>query len=309
MSHVYKPVMLLEVIKRGGEATKRQIAESFMLRDEDSIEHYRRKIVHSMPGTRLIRDGLLVKEGDTYSLSKAFDGLSEDQIKQVTQILEDRIAEYTQQRNPFGDKNLDPVPSSRRFQILKRAGARCELCGKSAKDEQIDVDHIVPRAKGGSNDISNLQALCRSCNGAKRDQDDTDFREVAASYGERQSGCLFCEIPEDRIVEQNELAYAIRDAYAVTEMHTLVIPKRHVSDYFDLHQPERNAIEQLLHSQREFIKSKDSTVTGFNVGVNAGESAGQTIFHCHVHILLQRDGDVAEPRGGVRGVIPSKQKY
>jgi len=143
----------------------------------------------------------------------------------------------------------------------------------------------------------------------KRDRDDTDFRGMAQSYEERQKGCLFCEIPEDRIVEQNELAYAIRDAYAVTQMHTLLIPKRHVSDYFELHQPERNAIERLLHSQRQAILQRDSSVTGFNVGVNAGQSAGQTIFHCHVHLIPRRDGDVTDPQGGVRGVIPEKQKY
>ncbi len=88
-----------------------------------------------------------------------------------------------------------------------------------------------------------------------------------------------------------------------------VIPKRHVSDYFDLHQPERNAIEEMLHAQRQSILEQDNTVTGFNVGINAGASAGQTVFHVHVHLIPRRDGDVVDPRGGVRGVIPSKQGY
>jgi len=78
---------------------------------------------------------------------------------------------------------------------------------------------------------------------------------------------------------ENELCIAIKDAFPVTEGHTLIIPKRHVADYFDLYQPERNAIEAMLHEQRQSILEKDNTVTGFNVGINAGASAGQTVFH------------------------------
>ena len=95
----------------------------------------------------------------------------------------------------------------------------------------------------------------------------------------------------------------------VTEHHTLVIPKRHIADYFDLHQPERNAIEAMLHEQRQSVLEQDNKVTGFNVGINAGASVGQTVFHVHVHLIPRRDGDVVNPSGGVRGVIPSKQGY
>lgn len=77
----------------------------------------------------------------------------------------------------------------------------------------------------------------------------------------------------------------------------------------DLHQPERNAIETMLHEQRQLILEQDKTVTGFNFVINAGASAGQTVFHVHVHLIPRRNGDVVDPRGGVRGVIPSKQGY
>ena len=77
----------------------------------------------------------------------------------------------------------------------------------------------------------------------------------------------------------------------------------------DLHQPERNAIETMLHEQRQLILEQDKTVTGFSVGINAGAAAGQTVFHVHVHLIPRRNGDVVDPRGGVRGVIPSKQGY
>ena len=123
------------------------------------------------------------------------------------------------------------------------------------------------------------------------------------------TGCIFCDLPSERFVDENELAIAIRDGFPVTEHHTLIIPKRHVSDYFDLYQPERNAIQQLLERQRSKILELDATVTGFNIGNNIGEDAGQTIFHCHTHLIPRRPRDVENPRGGVRGVIPSKQEY
>ena len=78
---------------------------------------------------------------------------------------------------------------------------------------------------------------------------------------------------------------------------------------FDRHQPERTAIEAILHEQRQSILNQDNTVTGFNVDINAGASAGQILFHAHLHLIPRRDGDVVDPRGGVRGAIPSKQGY
>ena len=104
------------------------------------------------------------------------------------------------------------------------------------------------------------------------------------------------------------MAVAFRDGYPVTPLHTLVKPKRHVADYFDLYQPDLNAINQLLQKLKGSIVEEDDTVTGFNVGVNAGESAGQTVFHCHVHLIHRRTWDVDDPRGGVRGVIAAEQK-
>ena len=103
--------------------------------------------------------------------------------------------------------------------------------------------------------------------------------------------------------------FALYDGFPVTEHHTLIIPKRHVASYFDLGQSEINAINQLLLTEKKTIEKIDRTVTGFNIGINSGESAGQTVFHCHVHLIPRRQGDVKEPRGGVRHVIPGKGNY
>ena len=121
--------------------------------------------------------------------------------------------------------------------------------------------------------------------------------------------CLFCNIPKERVVAENELAYAICDGFPVTEHHTLVIPKRHAEEYFALTQDELLACNEPLHSERKDILKNDQTVEGFNIGMNSGEVAGQTVFHCHIHLIPRRKGDVADPKGGVRHLIPDKGFY
>jgi diadenosine tetraphosphate (Ap4A) HIT family hydrolase len=116
-------------------------------------------------------------------------------------------------------------------------------------------------------------------------------------------------MPEVRVVSDNEFAYAVRDAFPVTVLHTLVIPRRHVRGYFELDDAEHEACNQLLRGQKAMIEREDGEVEGFNVGVNDGEAAGQTIFHCHIHLIPRRDHDVEDPRGGVRSVVPGKAVY
>ena len=121
--------------------------------------------------------------------------------------------------------------------------------------------------------------------------------------------CPFCELPVERMVVQNELALGIRDGFPVTEGHALVIPRRHVADYFGLTPEEVLACNELLQQLKLQIQAGDSSVTAFNIGMNAGRDAGQTIFHCHIHLIPRRKGDVENPRGGVRHVIPGKGCY
>lgn len=121
--------------------------------------------------------------------------------------------------------------------------------------------------------------------------------------------CLFCSIPKERVIAKNDLAYAIRDGFPVTELHTLVIPKRHAADYFELTDDEVLACNRLILEVRQSILDQDTTVEGFNVGMNAGAAAGQTVFHCHIHLIPRRQGDVSNPRGGVRHTIPGKGFY
>ena len=122
--------------------------------------------------------------------------------------------------------------------------------------------------------------------------------------------CIFCEIATtDRVIDQTDHTFVIRDAFPVTEGHTLIIPKRHVADYFDLNPNEKSDIQELLQKHKAMIEVNDESVDGFNIGINVGATAGQTVFHVHVHLIPRRIGDVENPKGGVRGVIPAKQKY
>ena len=123
------------------------------------------------------------------------------------------------------------------------------------------------------------------------------------------SDCIFCNIDQSRIIDSDKYFNVILDIYPVTELHTLIIPHRHVASYFDLTEQEQSSLFTLLKKHKDKLQKMDSTITGFNMGINDGEDAGQTIFHCHIHLIPRRKGDVENARGGVRGVIPSKQSY
>jgi ATP adenylyltransferase len=305
-------VMLRTLLERGGSALISDIAASFLGMDQSQREYYE-EITKKMPGPVLAKRGIVQREKDAYRLADQFKGLSETERADLVSLCHLKVREYLDKRGdaPWNHRKRSSgyVPGSLRYDVLVRAKGRCEACGVAAEERALEVDHIVPRNHGGSDAPSNLQALCYRCNAQKRDRDDTNFGVVRESYGHRQSGCPFCELPTDRIVAENELAVAIRDGFPVTPLHTLVVPKRHVADYFDLHAPERNAIEALVHVERAKIAEADRAVSGFNIGINAGEAAGQTVFHVHVHLIPRRFGDVENPRGGVRGVIPGKQAY
>jgi len=121
--------------------------------------------------------------------------------------------------------------------------------------------------------------------------------------------CLFCNIRESGLALENENAYASYDSYPVSQFHCLIIPKRHVQDYFDLTDEELLSCNDLIKKIKKEILKKDNSVLGFNIGTNAGKIAGQSIMHCHIHVIPRRVGDVDNPQGGVRSVIPLKQHY
>ena len=113
--------------------------------------------------------------------------------------------------------------------------------------------------------------------------------------------CIFCDENNFDIIYSNDLFYVIRDKYPVTEKHTLIILKDHKKNYFDLIDKEIIQLNNIIKFQREDLLREDKTISGFNIGVNIGEDAGQTVMHLHVHLIPRRNGDVQDPRGGARG--------
>lgn len=120
--------------------------------------------------------------------------------------------------------------------------------------------------------------------------------------------CPFCQISPERIIAQNEHAFAIRDAFPVSPGHTLIIPKRHIGSFFETSTEERNALFQLLDEAKARIESEHQPAS-YNIGINDGVAAGQTVPHLHIHLIPRYTGDVEDPRGGVRWVVAEKARY
>jgi ATP adenylyltransferase len=311
MSHIYQPVMLMTLLKNKGASSSKVIAKAILEHDQSQIEYYT-QIVNNMVGRVLRKHGIVERDSQTYKLND-FEKLDQKQIDYLIHLCELRLGDYIKKRGEAIWKHrrisAGYISGTLRYEVLKRAGFHCELCGVAADIKALEVDHIIPRNFGGTDDMSNLQALCYSCNSMKRDKDSTDLHKVRESYFHKEADCLFCQIPKERIIDKNELAFGIQDAFPVTPGHCLVIPKRHTPNYFDLYRAELTACDSLLKDLRTQIQKNDSSVGGFNIGMNSGEDAGQTIFHCHIHLIPRRKGDVAEPRGGVRHMIPGKGSY
>ena len=121
--------------------------------------------------------------------------------------------------------------------------------------------------------------------------------------------CLFCNSEESGFIFENKLSFVSFDTYPVSKYHCLIIPKRHIDNFFSLTNDELLACNNLIKIAKDDILSKDPSVKGFNLGTNIGKVSGQSILHCHFHLIPRRLGDVKNPQGGVRSVIPNKQHY
>ena len=309
MSHVYQPLLVRALVDAGGAATLRQLAQVFLSQDESQLLYYEKRI-KGMPLKVLTKHGVVASDGQLVSLSTG--DLTIEQKAHIRMLCEQRLQLFVQKRGiGIWDYRLldeEPIPDSLRYIVLKAAGGRCQLCGIAAKERPLDVDHIIPRSRGGKTELANLQALCSKCNRSKRNQDDTDFRSWPPPSADLT--CVFCQSAiVSQAVERNGSVFAVQDKYPVTLGHLLVIPIRHTQDYFSLTESEWNDANQLLRLLQGRIKAEDTRVEGFNIGANCGETAGQTVGHAHIHLIPRRKGDVPDPRGGVRGVIPQKRVY
>ncbi len=120
--------------------------------------------------------------------------------------------------------------------------------------------------------------------------------------------CPFCQLEQRRIMLENDFAAAFPDGFPIANGHTLVVPKRHVASLFDLSEEEQEALWKLVAQVRGRLMA-ELKPDGFNIGLNDGPAAGQTVMHAHVHVIPRRQGDTEDPRGGVRWILPKKAQY
>jgi ATP adenylyltransferase len=178
MSHIYQPVLIRSLVDSGGIATVRQLALDMLASDEAQVLYYEDRI-KKMPLPVLRRRDVVSSDRDGV-VRLNVEKLTFEQRAQIRAACEEAIGRFLAARGLAVWDNrlleLEPVPESIRYEVLKRDG-RCLLCGATKDDERLEVDHIVPRSKGGSNDMSNLQTLCGRCNRGKSNRDDTDLRD------------------------------------------------------------------------------------------------------------------------------------
>jgi len=309
MSHIYQPLMIKCLVDAGGSATVRQLALDFLQQDESQVLYYEKRI-KEMPLKVLKKHNVLTWDGKLVTLNTK--KMNYQEKAQIKVLCEKKLQDFIQRKGlaiwDYRLLDVQPVPDSLRYQVLMDSAGRCALCGATKKESILDVDHIIPRSRGGKTVRENLQVLCAKCNRSKGNKDATDFREDMLPASD--PNCPFCnENVKSRIIEDNGSVFAIKDKYPVTEHHMLVIPRRHTPDYFSMSSKERGDAEELIRYLRNDIQRRDSSVKGFNIGTNYGVAAGQTIMHAHLHLIPRRDGDTPNPRGGVRGVIPGRMSY
>ena len=291
MSHIYQPAMLIQLLQNGGRGSITDIAKALLVRDPTQVSYYE-EICKRMPGRVLTQNrGITERAGDSYYL-RGFSELSSSEVDQLIGLCQGLLDQFVEAR--FADpwrhrrKSSGYISGSLRYEVFKRARGRCELCRIHDDQKALEVDHIVPRNLGGGDDISNLQALCYSCNAMKRDTDDTDFRGVIDSYGLRKAGCKFCDPRPEPVPSLDALSYSIAAPSPITKDHTLFVPKRHVEDYFDLYQPELNAIQRNLVDYKNRLQESDATITGFSVGFESGSVVEQAASHCYLNLIPRR---------------------
>ena len=316
MSHIYQPVMIRRLILDGGRSSDIKIAEDLSAKDPSQVDYYRDR-VNNMVGKVLRKNGIVQKQEADYILND-IQKLSPNEKEELISICELKIDAFTKKRNfeiwDHRSRTRKPIPGSIIHKVFERAKGRCELCGISKDLKHLEVDHIIPKSLGGSDEIHNFQALCYSCNSRKGNRSKVDYRQMNSVYEKRESSCTFCTNSyasafDKGLVKDNELAYVIFDKFPITEGHSLIIPKRHFPNYSEVNQAELNAMHHLTMEQRKHLMTKDSSITGFNIEINEGVDAGQTIMHCHMHLIPRRQNDQQNPTGGIRRIFPDKADY
>lgn len=271
MSHVYQPVMIRTMLEGGGAATRRQIAAAFLAADLSQLEYYE-QVVGNYPGPVLKRRGIVEQDGAVFRLARGIRRMDEWQRAALIALCDARVADFVSRRQAaiwaHRAGNADPLPGTLRWQVMRRAMGRCEACGVSSEVRALEVDHIVPRSRGGTNDLWNLQALCSLCNVQKLDRDETDFHAAHEEVRHRSEGCEVCD--------QLAASEAMLAGAVTIDGAPGVAPRRHGAGWRALWQPEVNALRL---AELATLPDDGSAVSMTMVGLGDGD-AGHLVLLC-----------------------------
>ncbi|MBR5920510.1 MAG: HIT domain-containing protein [Bacteroidales bacterium] len=193
-------------------------------------------------------------------------------------------------------------------ELLKPTGTAYFTVRRDLKTEGFRIHYVHKQPTYQSNVVLPYRSLFKNENCEIYEYRHFNHTQYKRLY-RLDKECVFCQLaPEVELLSETATAVAFLDGYPVCEGHTLIVPKRHVANYFDLTIHEQRALWLLVNRCKKILTERYNP-DGFNVGVNVNEAAGQSIFHVHVHLIPRYKGDVDNPKGGVRGVIPNKQKY
>ena len=273
MTHVYQPLMIRKLLTSGNTATKEEIALEFISQDRSLLEYYKDRTM-KWPKKTLEKHNVVSYKRSNMKFTLLLETITDEQRTSLVYLCNKHIAQYMEKyRNRYGIKNpRTPVQGSMKYDVFKKSRGTCCACGVTTADAELVADHIMPVSHGGKTVLDNLQALCRSCNAAKRDRDDLDFLNEHKRLKYRKRDCWFCHaIPT---IDGN-LAFA-----AKTESQNMIVaPKSHVSAFSDMIPAEKNDCLDLMETVRSNLQSNDKALEWLDVRLNTRDE------HCHISMV------------------------
>ena len=299
MVHVFQPIMIRTLVEAGGSATDQDIARAFLSEDRAQLEYYA-YIAKRWPRKTLGRHGVVDyrrgAKGRRGVFTLNWDSPTDEQRRRIVELCNLRLQEYI-------DKNVgdlpwfdhlgaqSAIPGGIQYDVLARSGGVCVACGTPALKAPIHVDHIVPASRGGTDDPSNLQALCARCNRAKRDRDATDFLLVQKRLKYSKRGCVLCRARD--VGPQNNLAVSIPSGLTDAGRHWIIAPRSHVTKFSDLLPAQRNLCIDLIEPVKEHMRGGGCGSCEFDVRIQTEAPEGG---HCRIDVVGSAPGAAGLPQ-------------
>lgn len=299
MVHVFQPIMIRTLVEAGGSATDQDIARAFLSEDRAQLEYYT-YIAKRWPRITLGRHGVVDyrrgSKGRRGVFTLNWDSPTDEQRRRIVELCNLRLQEYI-------DKNVgdlpwfdhlgaqSAIPGGIQYDVLARSGGVCVACGTPALKAPIHVDHIVPASRGGTDDPSNLQALCAKCNRAKRDKDATDFLLVQKRLKYSKRGCALCKARD--VGPQNKLAVSIPSALTDAGRHWIIAPRSHVTRFSDLLPAQRNLCIDLIEPVKEHMRGSGCGSCEFDVRIQTETPEGG---HFRIDVVGSAPGTAGLPQ-------------